>query len=74
MQLNEKEKYYIPYETATCVALPTANKTLLCYVLILHLNGNISERLILLYATYRLLLVQNLIIALHYFNHIQNLI
>ena len=43
VQLNVKEKYYIPYETTMCVALSTANKTLLCYVLILHLNDNISE-------------------------------
>ena len=52
MQLNEKEKYYIPYETATCVALPTANKTLLCFVLILHLDDNISETYYMLLTDY----------------------
>ena len=52
MQLNEKEKYYIPYETATCVALSTANKTLLCFVLILHLDDNISETYYMLLTDY----------------------
>ena len=52
VQLNEKEKCYIPYETATCVALSTANKTLLGFVLILHLDDNISETYYMLLTDY----------------------
>ena len=49
------------------VPISTTNKTLLCVYCTIIIK---CLRLIFLDTTYRLLLVQNRIIALHYFDHI----